>query len=313
MLLFAITGLAFLAAALFAAVLHGLFGRERDALTRRLEGLQKPVSAIILLPSLAEAQLDGGWQERLVWPWLRRLAWLGNWLTPAGSSARLRASLARAGNPAGLGAGEFVGLRLLCSILCSLLALALCPLLPNLLLRVCFLCLGLVIGLTLPETILESRIRRRQSEIRRALPEMIDLLVVSVEAGMGLDGALRKVTEKMSGPLAAEITRAREETALGKTRAAALKEMAARLEMREVRTFVAAVTQAEQLGTSIVRVLRAQSLMARTARMQRIREQAAKLPVTMLFPLALFIFPAIFVVLLGPSLMRLASALGHLN
>ncbi|MDQ2800409.1 MAG: type II secretion system F family protein, partial [Armatimonadota bacterium] len=148
---------------------------------------------------------------------------------------------------------------------------------------------------------------------RRALPEVIDLLVVSVEAGMGLDGAMAKVTEKMRGPLADEMARARHEMRLGKTRGQALRDMAARLDMGEVKTFVAAVYQADQLGTSIARVLRAQSQMARAARVQRVREQAAKLPVTMLFPLVVFVFPAIFVVLLGPSLLRLMAALAGMK
>ena len=127
---------------------------------------------------------------------------------------------------------------------------------------------------------------------------------------MSLDGAMAKVAEKLSGPLAEEMARARHETQIGKTRARALKDMAARLEMREIKTFVAAVAQADQLGTSIVGVLRAQSVMARAAKVQRVREQAARLPVTMLFPLVFFVFPAVFVVLLGPSLIRLATVLG---
>jgi len=170
-----------------------------------------------------------------------------------------------------------------------------------------------VVGLTLPDALLRQAVRKRQALIRRALPEMIDLLVVSVEAGMGLDGALAKVTERMHGPLALELTRARQEMRLGKARSQALKDMATRLEMGEVKTFAAALYQSEQLGTSIARVLRAQSGMARAARVQRVREQAARLPVTMLFPLVAFIFPAIFVVLLGPSLLRLMAALARTN
>ena len=126
---------------------------------------------------------------------------------------------------------------------------------------------------------------------------------------MGLEGALAKVTEKMPGPLSEDLARAMTEMRLGKTRSQALKDMAARLDVGEVKTFVAAVTQADQLGTGIARVLRAQSRMARSSRVLRVREQAARLPVTLLFPLVVFIFPAIFVVLLGPSLIRLYQAL----
>lgn len=304
-----VLALASLAGTLLAVAVAGLLGTERRALAARLAALPRRRDDPVR--SLAEEHLEGGWQERLWLPVRTRLAAWGLRLTPTGASARLRASLARAGNPK-LGIGEFAGLRVLCAALAVLAALLGCLLLPSVALglRLLLLLLGCVIGLTLPETLLEQAIRRRETRIRRALPEVIDLLVVSVEAGMGLDGAMAKVSEKMTGPLADELARAREETQVGKTRAQALKDMAARLGMREVKTFVAAVAQADQLGTPIVRVLRAQSVMTRAAKVQAIREQAARLPVTLLFPLVFFIFPAVFVVLLGPSLIRLATVLG---
>jgi tight adherence protein C len=308
-----ILALAFLTGALLALAVMGLLGAERAAVARRLDGLAQPAAPAGPLPSLADAELEGGWRERLWQPALKRLARMGARLTPAGASDRLRASLARAGNPAGLGAREFGGLRVVSALACLCLAVPVCVFVPLLQARLMLLGLAALIGLALPETLLEQAIRRRQALIRRALPDAIDLLVVSVEAGMGLDGAMAKVTEKMRGPLSEELTRARHEMRLGKTRGQALRDMAARLDMGEVKTFVAAIYQADQLGTSIARVLRAQSQMARAARVQRVREQAARLPVTMLFPLVLFIFPAIFVVLLGPSVMRLMTALGHMN
>ena len=306
--------LAFLAGTLLTLAVTGLLGAERETLARRLDSLNQTAPPTQNpLPSLADAELEGRWQERLWQPVLGRLAKIGGRLTPAGTAERLRASLARAGNPKGLGAGEFAGLRVVSVGLCLLITAPLCFFLPLMQTRLLLLGLSALIGLTLPETLLEQAIRRRQALIRRALPEMIDLLVVSVEAGTGLDGAMAKVTEKMSGPLSEEMTRARQEMQMGKTRGSALRDMAARLDMGEVKTFVAAIYQADQLGTSIGRVLLAQSQMARAQRVQRVREQAAKLPVTMLFPLVLFVFPAIFVVLLGPSLIRLMATLGRMN
>lgn len=305
--------LAFLFGTLFALALTGRLGAERATITRRLDALARPSPPTDPLPSLADAELEGGWRERLWEPTRHRLAKLGARLTPCGTAERLRAALARAGNPAGLGVGEFSGLRVVSVVTCLMLASPGYWFLPLLKARLLVLGLSALIGLTLPETLLEQAIRRRQALIRRALPEMIDLLVVSVEAGMGLDGAMAKVTEKMRGPLADEMNRARNEMRLGKTRGQALRDMATRMEMGEVKTFVAAVYQADQLGTSIARVLRAQSQMARSARVQRVREQAARLPVTMLFPLVVFVFPAIFVVLLGPSLMRLMTALAGMK
>jgi len=308
MLLIVTLGFAFLAGTLFALTAAGQTGAERGVVARRIDAL--PRKQEDRLRSLAEEQLERSWQERFLRPVIVQVAGWGMRLTPAGASARLRGSLARAGNPARLGVGEFAVLRAVCAALGVGLALPLYTFLPTAGLRVLLLAFGVTAGLTLPETLLEQAIRRREAEIRKALPEVIDLLVVSVEAGMGLDGAMAKVTEKMSGPLADEMARARHETQVGKTRAQALKDMASRLEMREIRTFVAAVAQADQLGTSIVRVLRAQSVMARAAKVQFVREQAARLPVTLLFPLVFFVFPAVFVVLLGPSLIRLATVMG---
>jgi len=292
--------LAFLAGVLFTLAVAGVLGAERETVARRLDTLARPATSAGPVSSLADAELEGNWQERLWQPLSRRLAKVGARLTPAGASDRLRASLARAGNPAGLGVGEFAGLRVVSVFACLCLAAPVCVFLPLLPTRLLLLGLSTLIGLTLSETLLEQAIRRRQALIRRALPDAIDLLVVSVEAGMGLDGAMAKVTEKMRGPLSEELARARREMGLGKTRGQALRDMAARLEMGEVKTCIA-------------RVLRAQSQMARAARVQRVREQAARLPVTMLFPLVLFIFPAIFVVLLGPSVLRLMAALVQMN
>jgi len=305
---------AFIAGTLLAQAIAKLLGAERRKLTVRLAAL--PKSRDDTRRSLAEEQqLDGGWSERFWTPFRVRAAVWGLRLTPTGDSARIRSLLARAGTPK-LGVGEFAGLRVLGAALGVLFAVSACFWLPpsaSFGLRVLLVVFGLTIGLTLPETRFQQAIRARETAIRRALPEMIDLLVVSVEAGMSLGGALGKVTEKMTGPLANELAQVRTETQLGKTRVEALKDMAARLEMREIKTFVAAVVQADSLGTSIVRILRAQSVMARAAKIQAVREQAARLPVTLLFPLIFFIFPAVFVVLLGPSLLRLTTALGGMK
>jgi len=309
-----IIALAFLAGTLLALTVGGWLGAERDVVARRLDGIARPAMPISTLPpSLADAELEGGWGQRLMQPALQRMARLCLRLLSSGTSERLRASLARAGDPPGLGVGEFAGLRALSVVVCLGVAASLCGLCAVTALRFACLGLGILVGMTLPDALLEGHIRRRQTQIRRALPDVVDLLVVSVEAGLGLDGALAKVTEKMHGPLPDELARAIGETHLGKTRARAMKDMAARVEVGEVKTFVAAVTQADALGVSIVRTLRAQSQTVRAARVQRVREQAARLPVTLLLPLTIFIFPAIFVVLLGPSLIRLYHALSGMR
>ena len=256
-------------------------------------------------PPLATGKRPGDQGAR---PLLRRLAAVAG----RGTAPATRRLLDRAGQPLGLGVAEFTGLRVLSLIVC----LAFAPLAVRLLgtsvpVKAAVAVLDLVIGLALPEAWLQGQIGERQAGIRKALPDTLDLLVVSVEAGVGFDGAVAQVAEKQRGPLADELRRVQQEMRLGRTRAEALRDMATRVEVAELSRFVAAITQADRLGTGVAGVLRAQSDAARTLRMQRIREAAAKLPTKMLFPLVLFIFPGLFVVLLGPGLINLFKMLGQ--
>jgi tight adherence protein C len=163
------------------------------------------------------------------------------------------------------------------------------------------------VGFWLPDIVLQRVIETRQTSIRRNLPDVLDLLVVSVEAGVGFDGAMQRVVDKSRGALADELARVLEQVRLGKSRAEALRRMGERTQVADLISFVAAVQQAETLGVSIAKVLRAQADAARERRSQRAREAAAKLPVKLLFPLVFFIFPALFVVILGPGAIRFAE------
>ncbi len=156
-----------------------------------------------------------------------------------------------------------------------------------------------------PELFLRRAVEKRQRLIRRQLPDALDLLTVSVEAGLGFDAALAKVVEKMKGPLPEEFSRTLQEVRLGKPRRDALRDFGKRVGVEEVSTFVAALVQADQLGVSIGKVLRLQSEQARQKRRQKAEEQAMKAPIKMLFPLVFFIFPALFVVLLGPAVIQI--------
>lgn len=151
-------------------------------------------------------------------------------------------------------------------------------------------------------------IQRRQQEIQRTLPDVLDLLTVSVEAGLSFDGALVKLAEKMKGALVDELTRVLQEMRIGIPRKAALTAMAKRCDVEDLSLFVSAVVQADQLGVGIAKVLRIQSVEARDKRRMKIKEQAMKAPIKMLFPLVFFIFPALFVVVLGPAIFSLAKA-----
>jgi tight adherence protein C len=167
-----------------------------------------------------------------------------------------------------------------------------------------------VLGFYLPELWLISKINRRQSEIRKAMPDALDLLTICVEAGLGFDAAMSKIHEKWDNPLGVAFGRVIREIQLGKLRRDALRDMAARMGIPEMTSFVAAVVQSEQLGVSMAKVLRIQSDQMRLKRRQRAEEEAHKAPVKMLFPMAILIFPTICIVLMTPAfLMLMRSAL----
>lgn len=161
-----------------------------------------------------------------------------------------------------------------------------------------------------PDLKLRDQTEARAKALRAQLPDVLDLLVLSVEVGLGFDAAVARVTRKMEGPLVDELKRLLRDMQLGQTRSQSLRALAARCQVKEIAAFTAAIVQAEQLGGSIASALRVQSQVMRVKYSQRLREQAAKLPIKMLFPLIVFIFPAIFIVLLGPGMMSMIAAFG---
>lgn len=167
-----------------------------------------------------------------------------------------------------------------------------------------------VVGWMIPGTWLKGRVKARQKQVIKALPDSLDLVTTSVEAGLGLDAALARVSQKSSGPLAEELSRMLREVAMGKMRREALIEMAERLGVDELTSFINAIIQAEQLGVGIAQVLRVQADQMRTRRRQRAEKTAHEAPIKMIFPLVLFIFPAFMLVILGPAGIRIATSLG---
>ncbi|MEX0750695.1 MAG: type II secretion system F family protein [Dehalococcoidia bacterium] len=163
------------------------------------------------------------------------------------------------------------------------------------------------VGFYLPFYIVNSRARQRQHAIVKSLPDAFDLITTCVEAGLGLDAALSRVSEKVQGPFAQELSRSLREIALGKTRRDALKELGDRTQVPDLMQFTNAVIQAEAMGSSIGQVLRVQSDQLRIRRRQRAEEQAYKAPVKMLFPLVICIFPTLFIVILGPAIITIMN------
>ncbi len=209
--------------------------------------------------------------------------------------------LQAAGNPYGLNAQSFVVLKY------SVLLLAL--LLGIMLRNGWYMFLLVTIGILAPELFLKSNEKKRKAVILKSLPDILDLLSVSVEAGLGFDSALQKVIEKSNGPLTAEFEKALQEINMGKPRREALRDMAERVNVNDVTIFLGSVIQADQLGVSIGNVLRLQSRQVRVNRRMRAEESAQKAPIKILIPLVLFIFPTILIVLLGPAFIQLMDTL----
>ncbi|MFN2195942.1 MAG: type II secretion system F family protein [Anaerolineales bacterium] len=266
--------------------------------------------------TLEEIELSQSFTERIIVPTARKLGEFVIRFTPQNAIQSTERKLEQAGNPSGLDptvfwAIRFVGLGLgFVFLFVSFIA----PEGSFLTGRGLIIAIpAAALGFYLPELWLRSKITRRQTEIRKAMPDALDLLTICVEAGLGFDAAMAKVNEKWDNELALAFGRVIREIQLGKLRREALRDMADRLGIPEMSSFVAAVIQSEQLGVSMAKVLRIQSEQMRVRRRQRAEEEAHKAPIKMLFPMALLIFPSIMIVLLGPAaLLLMQSALGGL-
>ena len=174
--------------------------------------------------------------------------------------------------------------------------------------KIFMILLGAVMGAGIPFAMLNSAIRNRQKAIRKQLPEFLDILCVSVQAGLSFDGAVGKMTKRMHGPLIDEFKRMQNDVALGMTHQYALTNLAQRCDLEEVYLFTTSIIQAEKLGTSITRTLQTQADNMRDRHRQNVKAQALKAPVKIIFPMVLFIFPSIFVILLFPAMVSLIRA-----
>ena len=174
--------------------------------------------------------------------------------------------------------------------------------------RIMALLLGVIGGYLFFELMVESRIRTRQKEIEKALPDVLDLMTVSIEAGLGFDAAMQRVVEKAQGAIAEEFNETLQDIRMGKTRREALRDLGIRTGVVDLSRFVESLIQADQLGVSLGNVLRNQSDQMRIIRRQRVQEQAMKAPIKMLFPMLLFIFPCIFVIILAPAIIQFMQA-----
>jgi tight adherence protein C len=244
-------------------------------------------------------------RDRLLRPTLHALTRLGRRMSPAGSIDRINRRLDLAGNPAGWDVERVFAWKSIAAAVCALVFIAFG--LRSAETIVVFGGIGLAAGFFLPDLLLYNAGEKRQANIQKQLPDALDLLVISVEAGLGFDAAIQRLVDKRDDALATEFARVLAEMRVGRSRRDALKDMVARTQVPDLNNFVGAILQAEQLGVSVTKVLTVQADQMRVLRRQRAEEKAAQLQLKMIFPLAIFIFPALCVVIMGPVWPTLAN------
>jgi len=282
--------------------------RMRNVLLQRLKKVALSQAA---QKKLEEDELNKPFSERVIRPALLKLSQLIARFTPLKNRDKLQRDLQFAGNPWNLQPQEYQALQYSLIVLLLLGGWGVAVLAQKPFLLQLFLALiGGLLGALIGKYYLVSLINNRKAAIQKELPDVLDLLTVSVDAGLGFDSALMRVVEKSRGVLSKELQKTLQEIQMGKTRREALKDLGERTGVEDLVTFVGSMIQADQLGVSISKVIRNQAEQVRLKRRQRIEEKAMKAPIKMLIPLVLFIFPSIFIVLLGPAVLQMIKAFG---
>lgn len=245
-------------------------------------------------------------KDRILRPMLHTLGAQFSRLTSSKGRERTQKDLGAVGMSGQWDEGEWKGLQYGLAILMGLLLFGFFSLLhASPLMRIEALVVGILIGYLFPRSWLKARTKQRQLEIEKKLPDVLDLLTVSVEAGLGFDAALLKVVEKQKGALAEEFLKVLQEIKMGRPRRDALRDLSKRNSVEDLGNVVASLVQADQLGISIGGVLRNQSIQIRQKHRQRAEEKAQKAPVKMMIPLVFFVFPSVFIVILGPAVIQI--------
>ena len=259
--------------------------------------------------NLEELELEQPFYNRVIKPMVSGVVRMMGRFTPATQMDRTRKNLALAGNPNNMQVADFMGMRTVAGLGLGavVLLLGLFVMRLDLLRLIAFALSAIALGYMLPVFWLGQRIKQRQKNLLKQLPDAIDLMTVSVEAGLGFDLAMQRVADKWTNDISAEFQRTLSEMRVGKSRRDSLREMSNRTGVTELTTFVASVIQADQLGVSMSKVLRIQSDQMRIRRRQRAEEQGHKAPVLIMFPMVFLIFPAMYIVILGPSVPKIIN------
>jgi tight adherence protein C len=283
---------------------------SRESFAGRIEGFVQRSTVV----SLQQLELEEPFSERILRPLLRSVSSLASRLLPRADLGQIRSQLLMAGSPWGLSPLDFLGLRLIGSAVVGALGAFFgvssgWPLLQ--LLGAGALCA--ILGSYVPTFFIKRRIGVRQHDIFRALPDALDMLTICVDAGLAFDLAMLKIGEKWDNTVAREFNRVVAEIRMGLSREDALRRMVERTGVVDIGNFVAVLIQADQLGVSIADVLHVQSEQMRERRHQRAEELANQAPVKMVFPLVFLILPALFIMILGPAVPRMAYALSAMS
>ncbi len=308
MVLLAGAGLLCVAMVLTLTVI-GVITEERRGVGRSVAAIQALDSA----PSVMRAEIERPFAERVIAPMGERLVGLGRKMVRADTAQKIQYRLNIAGNPPAWDVNRILGLKVLAmglaGSMCFLYGLGTTWPLSRLLVVTP---LAAAFGYVLPNIFLYNAGQKRSTLMRNALPDAMDLLTISVEAGLGFDAAVSRVAKNGDGPLNQEFSRLLQEMQLGVGRVDAMRAMASRTSLPDLKSFCSAMIQADSLGIPVARVLRIQSHEMRTKRRQRAEEKAQQVPVRIMIPLVLFILPCLFIVILGPAGIQMADTFSSL-
>ncbi|GAB1471220.1 type II secretion system F family protein [Chloroflexota bacterium] len=311
-----VIGIALVGGIVFVVVIGARYARDAQGgeadpvLARLAEATQRGEQV-----SLEDMELEQPFVERVVVPVVKKMGELSARFTPEKQIQDTKLKLELAGNPGRIDATTFLATRFIVAAVFGGL-MTLIGNLPTVSWStgrvILFVIIVTAVGFFFPQLWLASKISRRQNEVRKALPDALDLLTICVEAGLGFEAAMSKVADKWDNELSMMFGRCIREIQLGKTQREALRDMADRIGLPELTSFVAAVIQSQLLGVSLAKVLRIQSDQMRMKRRQRAEEQAHQAPVKMIIPMAFLTFPSIMIILMAPAAFQIAGAFGPL-
>ncbi len=288
-----------------ALTVVGVATQERKAVGRSLAALE----ALSGVPQDMQTELDKPFRERVIEPFMGRLTGIGRRFTPSDKGARLQYKLDVAGNPEGWSVERIVGLKFVGFTAALFVSLVVTLLIGLSSVITVLVCVGVsLIGYMGVDFYIYQLGFDRSAKMQKSLPDALDLLTISVEAGLAFDSALARVAKSTTGPLAAEFARVLQEMNIGTGRSHAMRALGQRTSIPELKSFVTAMVQADAFGIPIGQVLRIQSTEMRTKRRQRAEEKAQKVPVKILIPLIFCILPTLFIIVMGPGVISMMSA-----